>query len=137
MSDAAASPNPLYQLRAVFQVAFGWGGEHLHRFVIHGVEYGISYLGGPGFRDDARGIRLGELGLRVERIQPGEPGRAHPRCTGGRRAGPPEEWDGPWAFVEQTQPHHVFDAIVRAAEMMGSAAGRRQRRPVQSRRASR
>ncbi len=91
MSDAASSSNPaVYQLRvvlagicpliwrrllvpaeatiaevhAVLQVAFGWGGEHLHRFVIHGTEYGISYLGGPGFRDDARGIRLGELGLR-------------------------------------------------------------------------
>jgi hypothetical protein len=91
MSDAAPSPNPVYQLRvvlagvspliwrrllapaeatiaelhAVLQAAFGWGGEHLHRFVIHGREYGISYLGGPGFRDDARGIRLGELGLRA------------------------------------------------------------------------
>ncbi|MGH3687351.1 MAG: plasmid pRiA4b ORF-3 family protein, partial [Pseudonocardiaceae bacterium] len=166
MSDAATSSNPaVYQLRvvlagvspliwrrllvpaeatiaelhAVLQVAFGWGGEHLHRFVIHGTEYGISYRGGPGFRDDARGVRLGELGLRagerftyqynftagwrvdlrVELIQPGEPGRVSSRCAGGRRAGPPEEWDGPWAFVEQTQPHRVFDAIVRAAEMMG------------------
>jgi Plasmid pRiA4b ORF-3-like protein len=93
-----------------------------------------------GFRDDARTVRLGELGLRagerftyeynftagwltelrVERIQPGEPGRVCPRCTGGRRAGPPEEWDGSWAFLEQTQPHLVFDAIVRAAEIMGN-----------------
>ena len=31
-----------------------WSGEHLHRFVIHGAEYGISYVDGPGFRDDAR-----------------------------------------------------------------------------------
>ncbi|MGH3722050.1 MAG: plasmid pRiA4b ORF-3 family protein [Pseudonocardiaceae bacterium] len=88
MSDAATSSNPaVYQLRvvlagvspliwrrllvpaeatiaelhAVLQAAFGWGGEHLHRFVIHGTEYGISSLGGPGFRDDARGICLGEL----------------------------------------------------------------------------
>jgi DNA invertase Pin-like site-specific DNA recombinase len=127
------------QLHAIVQTAFGWGGEHLHRFVIHGVEYGICYVGGPGFRDDARTVRLGELGLRagerftyhynftagwqadlrVEHIQPGEPGRAYPRCTGGRRAGPPEEWGGPWTFVEQTQPYLVFNAIVRAAEIMG------------------
>jgi hypothetical protein len=40
--------------------------------------------------------------LRVEQIQTGAPGRVYPRCTGGRRAGPSEEWDGPWAFVEQT-----------------------------------
>ncbi|MBV9031531.1 MAG: plasmid pRiA4b ORF-3 family protein [Pseudonocardiales bacterium] len=166
MSDAATSSNPaVYQLRvvlawvspliwrrllvpaeatiaewhAVLQATFGWGGEHLHRFVIHGTGYGISYLGGVGFRDDARGIRLGELGLRagerftcqynftadwqvdlrVERVQPGEPGRVYARCAGGRRAGPPEEWDAPWASAEQTQPHRVFAAIVRAAEMMG------------------
>jgi Plasmid pRiA4b ORF-3-like protein len=103
------------------------------------VEYGIAYVGGPGFRDDARRVRLGELGLRagerfsyeynftagwqadlrVEQIQPGEPARVYPRCTGGRRAGPPEDWGGPWAFLEQTQPHLVLAAIVRAAEIMG------------------
>jgi len=128
------------QLHTIVQTAFGWGGEHLHRFVIHGAEYGISYSGGPGFRDDARTVRLGELGLRagerftyeynftagwlaelrVEQIQPVEPGQLSPRCTGGRRAGPPERWDGSWAFLEQTQPHLVFDAILRAGEIMGN-----------------
>ena len=52
------------ELHAILQTVFGWSGEHLHRFLIHGREYGISYVGGPGFRDDARTIRLGELGLR-------------------------------------------------------------------------
>ncbi|MGH3686457.1 MAG: plasmid pRiA4b ORF-3 family protein [Pseudonocardiaceae bacterium] len=92
MSDAATSSNPaVYQLRvvlagvspliwrrllvpaettiaelhAVLRAAFGWGGEHLHRFVIHGREYGISSLGGAGFRDDAREIRLSGFGFRV------------------------------------------------------------------------
>ena len=51
-------------LHTVVQTVFGWSGEHLHRFLIHGCEYGICYVGGPGFRDDARTIRLGELGLR-------------------------------------------------------------------------
>lgn len=126
------------ELHSVLQTVFGWGGEHLHRFVIHGTEYGISYLGGPGFRDDARKVRLDELrlragerftyeynfiagwrvDLRVEKIQPSEPARGYPRCVGGRRAGPPEDWGGPWAFVEQTQPHLVFTAIVRAAEII-------------------
>jgi hypothetical protein len=128
MSDAATSPSPaVYQLRVVMvgispliwrrllipadttiaglhtvlQTAFGWGGEHLHRFVIHGTEYGISYVGGPGFRDDVRKIGLGELGLRlgerftyeynyfaawacdlrVERITRAQPGRTYPRCV--------------------------------------------------------
>jgi hypothetical protein len=126
-------------LHAIVQAVFGWSGEHLHRFVIGGTEYGISYLGGPGFRDDARQVRLADLGLRegerfvyeynfsaawrvdlrVEQIACAQPGRAYPRCTGGRRAGPPEDWDGPWVFLERTQPHLVFGATVRAAEIIG------------------
>jgi hypothetical protein len=128
------------ELHAVLQTALGWSGEHLHRFVIHGREYGISSVGGPGFRDDARQVRLGELGLRlgvrfsyeynycaawevhlrVEEILPNQPGPAYPRCVGGRRAGPPEDWGGPWEFVERTQPYLVFGAVVRAAEIVGS-----------------
>ena len=30
-------------LHAVLQIAFGWNGDHLHRFVVHGREYGIAY----------------------------------------------------------------------------------------------
>lgn len=41
-------------LNAELQVAFGWTGTHLHRFVVHGREYGISYAGGIGFDDDPR-----------------------------------------------------------------------------------
>jgi hypothetical protein len=126
-------------LHAIVQTVFGWGGEHLHRFVVGGTEYGISYLGGPGFRDDARQVRLADLGLRegerfvyeynfsaawrvdlrVEQIACAQPGRPYPRCTGGRRVGPPEDWDGPWAFLERTQPHLVFGTIVRASEIIG------------------
>jgi hypothetical protein len=128
------------ELHAVLQTAFEWSGEHLHRFVIHGREYGISSVGGPGFRDDARQVRLGELGLRlgerfsyeynfcaawevhlrVEEILPSQPGPAYPRCVGGRRAGPPDDWGGPWEFVERTQPYLVFGAVVRATEIVGS-----------------
>jgi Plasmid pRiA4b ORF-3-like protein len=126
-------------MHAIVQAVFGWSGEHLHRFVIGGTEYGISYLGGPGFRDDARQVRLASLGLRegerftyeynysaawrvdlrVEQIASADPGRPYPRCTGGRRAGPPEDWGGPWVFLERTQPHLVLGATVRAAEIIG------------------
>lgn len=126
-------------LHAIMQAMFGWSGEHLHRFVIGGTEHGISYADGPGFRDDARRVLLTDLGLRegerftyeynfsaawrvdlrVEQIACARPQRAYPRCTGGRRAGPPEDWDGPWAFLERTQPHLVFGATVRTAEIIG------------------
>ena len=126
------------QLHTVLQTVFGWSGEHLHRFVIHGREYGISYIGGPGFRDDARIIRVGELGLRlgerfayeynffaawevqlrVERMVQAGPGRTYPCCIGGRRAGPPGEWADRWDTLERTQPYLVFDAMLHAAEII-------------------
>jgi hypothetical protein len=125
-------------LHAVLQIAFGWGGEHLHRFLIHGVEYGIGYAGGVGFRDDPHRVHVAELGLRpterfvydydftdgwcldlrLEQILAAG-ARVYPRCTGGRRAGPPEGCGGVWAFLEQTQPHHVLDAAIRTAEILG------------------
>ena len=37
----------------------------------------------------------------VEKIIPAEPGVAHPRCTGGRRDGPPEGYGGIWVTNEQ------------------------------------
>lgn len=127
------------ELHMVLQLAFGWGGQHLHRFMIGGREYGISYVGAVSFRDDAHQVRLADLGLRpterftyhydfvdgwcldlrVEQIVTVEPDRGYPRCTGGRRAGPPEDCGGVWAFLDQTQPHRVYDATVRVAEILG------------------
>jgi len=127
------------RLHTIPRTAFGWGAEHLHRFVIHGTEYGIYQFGRPWFRDDARTVRLGELGLRVgekfsyednffaswqldprvEQIRSARPRRVYPRCTGGRRAGPPEGWGGPWVFLQRTQPYLVFEAMPRAAEIVG------------------
>jgi hypothetical protein len=52
------------ELHTILQTAFGWSDAHLHRFVVHGTEYGVDHLAGQ-FRDDARRVRLAELGLRV------------------------------------------------------------------------
>ena len=103
-----ASETRLAELHEILQTAFNWsGGEHLHRFLIHGVAYGIRCLGGIVFREDARRVPLSrfrlhsgerfryeydftadwKLDIRLERALPLDPNRALPSCVGGSRAG--------------------------------------------------
>ena len=125
-------------LHAVLQTAFSWADEHLHHFVIHGREYGIAYLGGVGFRDNPRrvslagfGFRVGERfvyeydfidgwrhDIRVEQLVPPEPGRRYPVCIGGRRAGPPEDCGGAWAFLELRQRYCLPVVARRVADLL-------------------
>ena len=49
-----ASDINIAELHEILQSAFGWSGEHLHRFLIHGAAYGITHLGDADFREDAR-----------------------------------------------------------------------------------
>lgn len=125
-------------LHVFLQVALGWSDEHLNQFVIHGREYGIGHLGGIGFRDDPRQVRLVDLGLRVgerfvyeydltdgwrhdvrvEQILSLEPRRRYPTCTGGRRHVPPEDCGGPWAFLELRQRHSIIDSAERMMELL-------------------
>lgn len=121
----------LADLHAVLQAAFGWSDSHLHRFKVHGREYDGIYesrevrVADLGLRVTERlvyGYDLGDLwrhDIRVEQILDGEAGRTYPVCIGGRRAGPPEDCGGPWAFLERTQPHRIFAITVRAAEIIG------------------
>ena len=124
----------LVGLHDVLQIAFGWSGEHLHRFVVHGATFDAEH------GDDLRAVRLGSLGLReterfvydyglgvlwrhdirVEQVLGADPAGRHPRCTGGRRAGPPEECGGPRAFMERSQPYRVLGVMSRAAQIMGT-----------------
>lgn len=129
----------LDQLHKVLQGAFSWQDIHLYRFKVHGTEFDDI---------DCPRVRLAELGLRpterfvydydftagwrhdirVEQIVAVRPGWVYPRCTGGRRAGPPEDSGGPWAFMERTQPHCLWAVATRATEIVteileDSAAG--------------
>ena len=72
-----------------------------------------GYSGEPDFTDGWR------VDLRLEHNLAMNPGQVYPRCTGGRRAGPPEGYGGVLAFLEQTQPLHVLAATIRAAEILG------------------
>jgi Plasmid pRiA4b ORF-3-like protein len=108
-----------------FQSTFGWSGEHLHRFLIHGAAYGIPHLGGIVFREDARGVALSrfrlhcgerfryeydfaadwKLDIRLERALPFDPKRALPSCIGGGRAAPPEDCAGAWDYLKRFDWH--------------------------------
>jgi hypothetical protein len=121
----------LADLHGVLQVAFAWSDVHLHRFKIHGRHYDDIYesrrvrLGDVGLRASERFVYDYDLGdlwrhdIRVEQILGDAGGRCYPVCTGGRRAGPPEDCGGPWAFLERSQPHRVFAMTLRVAEIVG------------------
>ena len=58
------SESSLAQLHDIIQIAFGWSDSHLHRFRIHGRDYGVSRPGGPGFAQDADQVRLADFQFR-------------------------------------------------------------------------
>ena len=126
-------------LHHILQIALGWSDAHLHRFIIHGKEYGVAHLGGLSFADDPRQVQLSQLALRarerfiyqydfgddwqhdlrVEQIVPVEPGRTYPVCIGGARAAPPEDCGGPWAYLALRQHYHPVVVAGRLAEILG------------------
>jgi hypothetical protein len=57
------SETSIAELHEILQSAFGWSGEHIHRFLIHGAAYGIPHPGGIVFREDARGVPLSRFRL--------------------------------------------------------------------------
>lgn len=132
------SDSTLAALHDTIQIAFGWTDSHLHRFRIHGRDYGVSRLGGPAFSSDARQVRLADFQfrlnerflyeydfgdswrheVRVERRLSMEPKRTYPVCVGGQRAAPPEDCGGPWAFLERrdTVPCDVREHLEQLVE---------------------
>ena len=125
-------------LHDILQISFGWSDDHLHRFLIHGKQYGVAYLGGITFRDDPRRIKLSDLSLRVkekflyeydfndqwrhlirgEAILPIEPDRFYPVCVSGKQAAPPKDCGGHWAFIERrdNMPCEVWERFWRLTE---------------------
>ena len=103
-----SSATSIAQLHEYIQAAFDWSGEHLHRFRIHGKDYGIAYLGGISFDDNPHDVPLSRFRLhprewfryeydftnwrvdiRLEEILPQHRRRVLPVCTGGRGGAPP------------------------------------------------
>ena len=118
----------LADLHEVIQVAFGWEDAHLHRFRIHGREFGIYRDGGVWFDEDARAVPLSRFELRVgerfvyeydfgdswvheirvEHARPRRPRERVPKCVAGGRAGPPEDCGGPPGFMAWEDSHSLF-----------------------------
>ncbi len=142
------SDSTVADLHSTLQTAFGWSDDHLNRFVIYGREYGVAHIGGVGFADDARRVRLAEFrwrvgerflyeydftdgwrhDVRIEQLLPLEPERLYPACIGGRRQGPPEDCGGPWGFLELRERYSLLNIADRLYELakrrldMGSEA---------------
>ena len=115
------SDSSIADLHYSLQLAFGWSDAHLHRFPIHGKDYGVSHMGGTGFGDDPTKVLLshfrfrlrerfvyeydfGDLWVHEVRLEQRldlDPKRRYPVCTGGGCAAPPEDCGGPWAYLEQ------------------------------------
>ncbi|MGA7981436.1 MAG: plasmid pRiA4b ORF-3 family protein [Chromatiaceae bacterium] len=133
-------------LYACLQAAMGWSDIHLHRFRIHGKAYGIARCGGISFVDDPFRVQLsgfrfhqGErffyeydftagwvVDVRLERILAFDPKGIYPRCMAGRRASPPEDCDGPWAYLSDLDRHdlrrwEVIDRLAEAVEPLVAA----------------
>lgn len=114
-------------LHYILQLVMGWSDYHLNRFIIHGKQYGTSRSGGLFFSDDPDSVHLVDLGLRerekfryeydftdrwhhqlrVEAIQYPEKPLVAPICIAGKRAAPPEDCGGPWAYLEKRQ-HYSY-----------------------------
>jgi len=90
-------------LHYILQIAFDWDDWNLHRFFIHGKDYGIYHSGGMSFTDDPDQVRLADFKfrkgekfiyeynffnnwkhlLRIEDILSVDPKKKYPLCTGG------------------------------------------------------
>jgi len=125
-------------LHEILQTAFGWSDEHLHRFTIQAVEYGLWRPGSAGFSRDARQVLLSGFGLRrgerftyeynffagwrhdirVEEILPRSPRRRYPAFAGGARQAPPEHFGSPEEFLALRQRWPPVLVAVRMAEII-------------------
>src|SRR5882724_1235213 len=141
----------LATLHITLQIVFAWSDVHLHSFRIHGKEYGSARPGGPGFDGDARHMQLAALrlhrgerfsyvynfiehwvcDLRLEAMLPVDSRRRYPLCTGGKRAGPPEDCGGVWAYLQRVDQHHIpLDAMAIVATALRRVLDADDRTPI-------
>jgi hypothetical protein len=132
------SDNTIADLHYIIQIVMGWTDSHLHRFIIHGKDFGIAQIGGISFSDDPRKVKLADLGwrvkerflyeydfgdywqhqIRVEKILTSKSNNLEPICISGKRACPPEDCGGAWQFMAKKQEYWVGHIVERVTEIV-------------------
>ena len=107
----------LGKLHRILQVVMGWSDSHLHAFRVGRTSYGVPQPEFPDDMENERNVRLDQIvahgekliyeydfgdgwehELKIEKVFPAESAVRYPRCTGGKRACPPEDCGGPWGY---------------------------------------
>jgi Plasmid pRiA4b ORF-3-like protein len=131
------SDSTIADLHYIIQIAMGWTDSHLHRFVIHGKDYGVAQIGGINFTDDSTEVKLADFGwkvkeqflyeydfgdfwqhqIRVEAILTSKSKSLVPVCVTGKGACPPEDCGGAEHFMAQKQHYSTWYILERLAEI--------------------
>ena len=125
------SDTTIAALHSILQTAMGWEDSHLHRFRIHGKDYGIAYVGGISFADNPHQVELHQFRLqpgerflyeydfgdlwqhdvRLEAILPMDSNQFYPVCIAGKHACPPEDCGGPQRYLAEGQERTSLAAL--------------------------
>lgn len=130
------SDTAIAHLHRILQIAMGWEDVHLHRFRIHGKDYGIARMGGILFADNPHHVKLStfklrpserflyeyDMGdcwqhdLRLERVLPLNPATPDPVCIDGAGDCPPEDCGGPSGYRAFLAEHYSLLELLQARE---------------------
>lgn len=125
-------------LHYTLQIAFGWSDAHLHRFRIHGKDFGVAHDGGMTFGDDPARVCLAAFQFRpyerfrydydfhdlwqhdihLEQELAADATQTYPVCVAGARAAPPEDCGGPTQFMALRQHYSPFTITERVLELL-------------------
>ena len=124
------SDQTLEDLHHTLQLVMGWSDFHLHRFVLRGRYHDREWrekepLSSFNFRHHERFLYEYDFGdwwqleIRFEKVLPLNRKKVYPLCVGGKRAGPPEDCGGPFAFMALEDHYslpYMFDIILQIVD---------------------